>query len=125
MRARSATRRAISSSISAGVRTWRARYSAAGDAGKRSGIDPSCLARTRAPCQVPAVARLPLQPMLFEAAALPPAPDDGWAYEPKWDGMRAIVAAGPGAHGVWSRNATDFTAAFPELAGLVGALGGH
>ena len=56
-----------------------------------------------------------------------PDSDDGWAYEFKWDGMRALawVKAGPGGSvTIQSSNGRDVSVAFPELAGLVGATNG-
>jgi bifunctional non-homologous end joining protein LigD len=55
--------------------------------------------------------------------ALPP--DDGlWAYEMKWDGMRALAAVEDGTVRLASRAGNDATARFPEVAGLADALGG-
>jgi bifunctional non-homologous end joining protein LigD len=48
---------------------------------------------------------------------------DGWAYEIKWDGMRAIAFVGPEGLRLQSASGRDITASFPELAGLAGALG--
>jgi bifunctional non-homologous end joining protein LigD len=62
--------------------------------------------------------------MLLGSADSPPAGDQ-WAFETKYDGMRTIVLAGGGRLGVWSKNATDFSAAFPELEGLGRALDGR
>jgi bifunctional non-homologous end joining protein LigD len=39
----------------------------------------------------------------------------GWAFEWKWDGVRAIVAAMPGLVRATSRNGRDVTAGYPEL----------
>ncbi len=39
----------------------------------------------------------------------------GWAFEWKWDGVRAIVAATPGLVRATSRNGRDITAGYPEL----------
>jgi bifunctional non-homologous end joining protein LigD len=62
----------------------------------------------------------PIDPMLASSGRLPD--DDGrWAYEPKWDGFRAIVH-GNGRTVVWSRRGTDLTDRFPELAGLAAAV---
>jgi bifunctional non-homologous end joining protein LigD len=66
----------------------------------------------------------PLLPMLLGSAESPPA-GDRWAFETKYDGMRTIVLVSPGCVGVWSKKATDFSAAFPELEGLGRALGGR
>lgn len=46
-------------------------------------------------------------------------PEDGrWAFEPKWDGMRAIVELDGGAVTVRARSGRDVTVEFPELADL-------
>jgi ATP-dependent DNA ligase len=63
-------------------------------------------------------------PMLASAGALPE-PGEGWAYEFKWDGVRAIAYCQPGALRLESRNLNDITGHHPELAGLNGALGSH
>lgn len=49
-----------------------------------------------------------------------PAPfdDDGWWFEVKWDGYRAIVGSHEGEVRAWSRRRLDLTALFPELAAL-------
>jgi bifunctional non-homologous end joining protein LigD len=50
-------------------------------------------------------------------------PDDAlWAYEMKWDGMRALVGVEGGEVWATSRAGNDATARFPELAGLGSAL---
>jgi bifunctional non-homologous end joining protein LigD len=55
-------------------------------------------------------------------ASLEPAPLESprFAYEPKYDGIRAIVAVtaggGPGAARIWSRLGNEKTAQFPEIA---------
>ena len=46
-----------------------------------------------------------------------------WAYEMKWDGMRAIVAVEGGRLARRARRATTSTRRFPELRALGGALG--
>src|SRR4051794_18119222 len=63
-------------------------------------------------------------PMKATAGTLPQ-PEDGWAYEVKWDGMRVIVGVDEtGVHAV-STNRIDVTARFPELDGLAAHLAGH
>jgi bifunctional non-homologous end joining protein LigD len=63
-----------------------------------------------------------LQPMLATSGALPV--DDGaWAYEVKWDGVRALVAVDAGRLTVTSRNGNDVTSSYPELAALGRQLG--
>jgi len=63
----------------------------------------------------------PVAPMLATTAARAPE-GEGWAYELKWDGVRAVVRAAAGAVTVTSRNGRDVTASYPELAGLAAVL---
>lgn len=74
----------------------------------------------------PAREQLPehLAPMLARAGELP-AREEGWAYEVKWDGVRAIAYWKPGELRLESRNLIDITDRYPELAGLGPALGSH
>jgi bifunctional non-homologous end joining protein LigD len=55
-----------------------------------------------------------IRPMLAVAGPLP-ASDDGWAYEVKWDGIRAIVYVSGGRARALSRTDKDVTGSFPEL----------
>ena len=55
----------------------------------------------------------------------PPVDDENWAYEIKWDGMRALGFIGDGALRLQSVNGLDATDRFPELSGLGGALAPH
>lgn len=64
----------------------------------------------------------PLRPMLAVPGE-PPA-GDGWAFEFKWDGVRAVVAADGERLRFTSRNGNDVTLGYPELAG-VGLGAGH
>lgn len=61
-----------------------------------------------------------LQPMLATPApgrsGLPSGP--AWAYEIKWDGVRALADTTAGGLRLWSRNGNDVTVAYPELSGL-------
>ena len=59
-------------------------------------------------------------PMLATAGTLP-ADDAGWAYEMKWDGLRALAFIGDGRVRLTSRTARDITYVYPELAGLATA----
>ena len=62
---------------------------------------------------------LPLTPPLLPQLARPRAalPEgDGWAYEPKWDGFRAIVFVDGDETYVQSRNGKPLSRYFPELA---------
>jgi bifunctional non-homologous end joining protein LigD len=65
-----------------------------------------------------------LAPMLARAGALP-ADDRQWAYEIKWDGVRAIAYSRPGELRLESRNLKDITVQYPELARLNRALSSH
>src|SRR5258705_886792 len=62
--------------------------------------------------------------MLAIAGELP-ADDAAWAYEMKWDGLRAIETMSAGTVTLFSRTGRDVTGSYPELAGLAGALGPH
>jgi ATP-dependent DNA ligase len=57
----------------------------------------------------------PLLPQLARSAKALPA-GDGWAFEPKWDGFRAIAFVDDGDVYLQSRNGRPLTRYFPELA---------
>lgn len=59
-------------------------------------------------------------PMLASTAALPIG--ERWAYEIKWDGVRALVAVEDGAVRAVSRRGNDITGGYPELSGLLKPL---
>ncbi len=63
-----------------------------------------------------------VRPMLATTGALPPE-DSAWAYEVKWDGVRALVAVEQGRLTITSRNGNDVTSSYPELDLLVAQLG--
>ena len=63
-----------------------------------------------------------LLPMLASPGRLPPE-DEGWAFEVKWDGVRAITYWRPGRMRIESRNLNDISARYPELRGIGGQLG--
>ena len=63
-----------------------------------------------------------LKPMLAVAGTLP-RDDAAWAYEVKWDGVRALVAVEGGRITLTSRNGNDVTSSYPELRGLGLQLG--
>jgi len=60
--------------------------------------------------------------MLASAGELP-ADDAAWAYEMKWDGLRAIAAVKAGTVTLSSRTGRDVTSSYPELAGMAAVLG--
>ena len=64
-----------------------------------------------------------LRPMHPTAARELPADQRGWAFEPKWDGYRALGHVVGGELALRSRNGVDMAGWFPELAGLATALG--
>jgi bifunctional non-homologous end joining protein LigD len=63
-------------------------------------------------------------PMLARSGELP-SDEQGWAFEVKWDGVRAIAYSEPGELRLESRNLNDITRSYPELRGLGDALGSH
>jgi bifunctional non-homologous end joining protein LigD len=65
-----------------------------------------------------------LVPMLARAGSLP-ADDREWAFEIKWDGVRAIAYSQPGELRLESRNLNDATDIYPEILGVNAALGSH
>src|SRR3954454_18117506 len=56
----------------------------------------------------------PVLPQLARARAELPE-GDGWAYEPKWDGFRALAFVDGSEAYLQSRNGKDLTRYFPEL----------
>jgi DNA ligase D-like protein (predicted ligase) len=71
----------------------------------------------------PEPAGLPL-PMLAVPGELP-ADDDGWGYEFKWDGVRAVAGVRDGRLTLASRKGGDITVRYPEVARLPAALAGR
>jgi bifunctional non-homologous end joining protein LigD len=63
-----------------------------------------------------------LKPMLAVPGELPP-DNTGWAFEIKWDGIRAILFVEGGRVRAQSRNDLDITTSFPELADIGDFLG--
>jgi bifunctional non-homologous end joining protein LigD len=59
--------------------------------------------------------------MLATAAGALPRDEQGWSYELKWDGYRAIAFLDRGRLRLLSRRQQDYTARVPELAGLANA----
>jgi bifunctional non-homologous end joining protein LigD len=66
-----------------------------------------------------------LRPMLAREADAPPN-DGDWAFEIKWDGVRALAGTeGDGGLRIESRRGDDISARYPELTGLGEALAPH
>ena len=65
-----------------------------------------------------------IRPMLATSAPRPPAGEE-WAFEIKWDGVRAIAHLRDGRLRVDNRNLREVSAQYPELAGLREALAGR
>jgi ATP-dependent DNA ligase len=57
----------------------------------------------------------PIEPMLAKASDGLPT-DDGWLFEPKWDGFRALVFRDGDAVYTQSRDLKPLDRYFPELA---------
>jgi bifunctional non-homologous end joining protein LigD len=70
-----------------------------------------------------------IRPMLATAGQLPVAgQQDAWAFEMKWDGVRAIAyvrGPDPGDVLVLGRNDRDATATYPEVRDIGAAVGGR
>ena len=63
-----------------------------------------------------------LEPMLAKNGRIPESDSDDWAYEIKWDGIRALGYADKGRWCMLSRRLEDVTARYPELAPIGEAL---
>jgi bifunctional non-homologous end joining protein LigD len=63
-----------------------------------------------------------LVPMLARLGKLP-TDQEGWSFEVKWDGIRAIAYIQPGRLRLESRSLNEITAGYPELRGLLDDLG--
>jgi bifunctional non-homologous end joining protein LigD len=63
-----------------------------------------------------------LDPMRARVGELPPE-NERWAFEIKWDGIRALLYAGGGRIELTARSGNDITARYPELRGIGAALG--
>jgi bifunctional non-homologous end joining protein LigD len=63
-------------------------------------------------------------PMMARTATLP-RDDEHWAFEVKWDGVRAICHSEPGRLRLHSRNLLDITPRYPEVSRLNRALSHH
>ncbi len=75
----------------------------------------------------PAMEPMPdwIAPMLAKAGDLPRDDDPAWAYEIKWDGIRAIAVSEPGTLRLFTRNQNEVSARYPELRPFNRALSHH
>jgi bifunctional non-homologous end joining protein LigD len=64
---------------------------------------------------------MPIEPMLATSGPLP-VDEEGWAFEPKWDGFRAFVHTDGRRLRIVSRRGTDLAGRLPELVPLVAVL---
>jgi bifunctional non-homologous end joining protein LigD len=90
------------------------------------GNDKDWMVRRSDPAADPSWEPLPeaLVPMLAVQGTLPPTEDDDrWAYEFKWDGVRALARVEGGRVQLTSRNGNDVTVTYPELRALGEELG--
>src|SRR5439155_13277395 len=88
--------------------------------------DRDWMVRRSDPPQEPDWAPLPdeLEPMLATPGALPPSgQDENWAYEFKWDGVRALARVEGGRLRLHARKGNEITARYPELRLLGEELG--
>jgi bifunctional non-homologous end joining protein LigD len=64
-----------------------------------------------------------VKPMAAVLSTDLPRDEDNWAYEIKWDGIRAIAYCEAGTLRLESRTLRDVTSTYPELRALAGELG--
>ena len=62
-----------------------------------------------------------MRPMLATPALSLPG-DGGWAYEMKWDGLRALAYIDGGSVRLVSRTGRDITSGYPELHDMPAAV---
>src|SRR5262245_36502691 len=66
-----------------------------------------------------------LDPMLAKPGAVPESDSMDWAFEIKWDGVRALGYADRGRWSMLSRRLEDVSARYPELEPIAEQLGDH
>lgn len=66
-----------------------------------------------------------IQPMLAPSKAVPPFSDPAWAYEIKFDGFRCLAEFSDAGARLKSREGTDMTKWFPEVAKALASIGGR
>ncbi|NED99974.1 DNA ligase D [Phytoactinopolyspora halotolerans] len=65
-----------------------------------------------------------IEPMLATLSELPP-DQEGWGFEVKWDGVRALAYGEVGKLRLVNRNGRDITGQYPEIGPLMRQLGSH
>ncbi|MGH1551125.1 ATP-dependent DNA ligase [Leifsonia poae] len=74
----------------------------------------------------PPITDTPVSPMLATlGSAADISDEDEWAFEMKWDGIRAVAEVRDGRLRLTTRNGNDVTVTYPDLAGLVDLAGDH
>ncbi|WP_374010212.1 ATP-dependent DNA ligase [Leifsonia sp. LS-T14] len=74
----------------------------------------------------PPITDPPVSPMLATLGSQAEITDeDEWAFEMKWDGIRAVAEVRGGRLRLTTRNGNDVTVTYPDLAGLVDLADGH
>ncbi|MEO7015151.1 MAG: ATP-dependent DNA ligase [Leifsonia sp.] len=74
----------------------------------------------------PAIAGDPVSPMLATLGSTADVTDEeDWAFEMKWDGIRAVAELRDGALRLSTRNGNDVTGTYPDLAGLTDLIVGR
>lgn len=66
-----------------------------------------------------------VRPMLATSGALPADVSGAWAYEMKWDGVRAVVYVAAGKVRLLTRNDREVSTTYPEVLELVPLLDGR
>jgi bifunctional non-homologous end joining protein LigD len=84
-------------------------------------------AKARTPLDEASREKLPsrIDPMLAKPGVVPESDAGDWAYEIKWDGIRALGYADRGGWSMLSRRQEDVTARYPELEAIAEAIGDH
>jgi bifunctional non-homologous end joining protein LigD len=84
-------------------------------------------AKTKSPLERAAKERMPskIEPMLARPGDVPESDGVDWAYEIKWDGIRALGYAKRGKWSMLSRRGEDVTARYPELEAIAEAIADH
>src|SRR3954468_25093873 len=72
---------------------------------------------------MPSKLSVPLTTQTMEAKSVASIPqDDGWQFEPKWDGFRSLVFRSKGQVEIRSRSGTALNRYFPEVVAMLAAL---